>query len=71
MRVLGSFKNPPAIEYQEDSTQVIPDLMIFFNENESIEETVVVRKLSKRLKDDLFEISDLTSLQFLNNYRLM
>ena len=37
MKVLGTFKNPPAIEYQEDSTQVIPDLMIFFNEDESIE----------------------------------
>ena len=37
MRVLGTFKNPPAIEYQEDSEQVIPDLMIYFNEDESIE----------------------------------
>ncbi len=37
MRVLGSFKNPPAIEYQEDSQQVVPDLMIYFNDDESIE----------------------------------
>ena len=37
MRVLGTFKNPPAIEYQEESAQVVPDLMIFFNEDESIE----------------------------------
>ena len=37
MRVLGTFKNPPAIEYQEESSQIIPDLMIFFNEDESIE----------------------------------
>ena len=37
MRVLGTFKNPPSIEYQEDSTQVIPDLMIYFNDEESIE----------------------------------
>ncbi len=37
MKVLGSFKNPPAIEYQEESSQVVPDLMIFFNEDESIE----------------------------------
>jgi RNA polymerase sigma-54 factor len=37
MRVLGTFKNPPSIEYQEESSQVIPDLMIFFNEDESIE----------------------------------
>jgi len=37
MKVLGTFKNPPAIEYQEDSAQVVPDLMIFFNEDESIE----------------------------------
>jgi len=37
MRVLGTFKNPPAIEYQEESSQVIPDLMIYFDENENIE----------------------------------
>ena len=37
MKVLATFKNPPAIEYQEDSTQVVPDLMIFFNEDDSIE----------------------------------
>ena len=37
MRVLSTFKNPPSIEYQEESAQVIPDLMIFFNEDESIE----------------------------------
>ncbi len=37
MKVIGSFKNPPAIEYQEDSAQIVPDLMIFFNEDNSIE----------------------------------
>lgn len=37
MRVLGTFKNPPSIEYQEESQQVVPDLMIFFDENENIE----------------------------------
>lgn len=37
MKTLATFKNPPAIEYQEDSAQVIPDLMIYFNEDESIE----------------------------------
>jgi len=37
MKTLSTFKNPPAIEYQEDSAQVIPDLMIYFNEDESIE----------------------------------
>ncbi|MFA5453736.1 MAG: RNA polymerase factor sigma-54 [Sulfurimonas sp.] len=37
MRVLDTFKNPPAIEYQEESSQVIPDLMIYFNDDESIE----------------------------------
>lgn len=37
MRVLGTFKNPPAIEYQEESSQVVPDLMIFFNDDDSIE----------------------------------
>lgn len=37
MRVLTSFKNPPSIDFQEDSAQVVPDLMIFFNEDQSIE----------------------------------
>lgn len=37
MHILGTFKNPPSIEYQEESTQIVPDLMIFFNEDESIE----------------------------------
>ena len=37
MRVLGTFKNPPSIEYQEESSQIVPDLMIYFDENESIE----------------------------------
>ncbi len=37
MRVLTHFKNPPAIDYQEDSTQVVPDLMIYFNDENSIE----------------------------------
>ncbi|MCK9472825.1 RNA polymerase factor sigma-54 [Sulfurimonas sp.] len=37
MRVLGTFKNPPAIEYQEESSHVVPDLMIYFNDEEQIE----------------------------------
>lgn len=37
MRVLGSFKNPPAIEYQEESSHVVPDLMIYFDDEEQIE----------------------------------
>ena len=37
MRILGSFKNPPSIEYQEESSHIVPDLMIFFNDEESIE----------------------------------
>jgi RNA polymerase sigma-54 factor len=37
MHVLSSFKNPPNIEYQEESSQIVPDLMIYFNEDEQIE----------------------------------
>ena len=37
MRVLGTFKNPPNIEYQEESAQIVPDLMIYFNEDDNIE----------------------------------
>ncbi|MDD2780637.1 RNA polymerase factor sigma-54 [Sulfuricurvum sp.] len=37
MNVIGSFKNPPAIDFMEDSTQVIPDLMIFNDPEEGIE----------------------------------
>jgi RNA polymerase sigma-54 factor len=37
MRVISTFKNPPAIEYQEDSAQIVPDLMIFFDSEQNIE----------------------------------
>lgn len=37
MRVIGSFKNPPALDFMEDSTQVIPDLMIYTDPEEGIE----------------------------------
>jgi RNA polymerase sigma-54 factor len=37
MRVIATFKNPPAIDFQEESMQIIPDLMIYFNDEGSIE----------------------------------
>lgn len=37
MKVIGSFKNPPAIDYLEDSLQIVPDLMIFNDPEEGIE----------------------------------
>jgi len=37
LKVIQSFRNPPAIEYFEDSEQIICDLMIYFNDDESIE----------------------------------
>ena len=37
MHVLSTFKNPPNIEYQEESAQIVPDLMIYFSEDENIE----------------------------------
>ena len=37
MHVISTFKNPPAIEYLEESTQIIPDLMIYFNDEDAIE----------------------------------
>lgn len=37
MHVLSKFKNPPNIEYQEESAQIVPDLMIFFDNDEKIE----------------------------------
>jgi len=37
MKIISSFKNPPNIEYQEDSAQIVPDLMIYFNEDNEIE----------------------------------
>jgi len=37
MHVLSSFKNPPNIEYQEESAQIVPDLMIFFDADANIE----------------------------------
>ena len=37
MHVISRFKNPPNLEYQEESAQVIPDLMIYFNDEKQIE----------------------------------
>ena len=37
MKVISSFRNPPAIEYMEESAQIVPDLMIFFNDEKQIE----------------------------------
>ena len=37
MKVIGSFRNPPAIEFLEASAQVVPDLVIYFNEEDGIE----------------------------------
>ena len=37
MKVIGSFRNPPAIDFLESSPEVIPDLMIYFNEEGGIE----------------------------------
>ncbi|MEA2111901.1 MAG: RNA polymerase factor sigma-54 [Campylobacterota bacterium] len=37
MHVINKFNNPPAIDFLENSAQVIPDLMIFFDDNENIE----------------------------------
>ena len=37
MNVISTFKNPPAIEYQEESAQIVPDLMIYFNDENNIE----------------------------------
>lgn len=34
--VISRFKNPPAIEFLEDSQQVIPDLMIFIDEDDGV-----------------------------------
>ncbi len=37
MHILSTFKNPPNLEYQEDSAQIVPDLMIYFNDENQIE----------------------------------
>jgi len=37
MHVLSTFKNPPNIEYQEESSQIVPDLMIYFDSDSNIE----------------------------------
>jgi len=37
IKTIQSFKNPPAIDYFEDSKEVIPDLLIFQDENGSID----------------------------------
>ncbi|MBA1437954.1 MAG: RNA polymerase factor sigma-54 [Epsilonproteobacteria bacterium] len=37
MHIVASFKNPPNLEYQEESNQIVPDLMIYFNDEDQIE----------------------------------
>lgn len=37
MKVIGSFKNPPAIDFLEDSVQIVPDLMIYTDPEAGIE----------------------------------
>ncbi|HFU74471.1 MAG TPA: RNA polymerase factor sigma-54 [Helicobacteraceae bacterium] len=37
MHVISRFNNPPAVDYLEKSSEVIPDLMIFFNDDDVIE----------------------------------
>jgi RNA polymerase sigma-54 factor len=37
MHVIGTFKNPPGIDYMEESAQVIPDLMIYNDPETGIE----------------------------------
>jgi len=37
MKVISTFKNPPAIDYLEDSTDIIPDLIIYYNEDDGLE----------------------------------
>jgi RNA polymerase sigma-54 factor len=37
MHVVGKFKNPPAIDFQEESAQIVADLMIYFNDEDGIE----------------------------------
>ena len=37
MKTISRFKNPPSIDFMERSPEVIPDLIIFFNEDEGIE----------------------------------
>ncbi len=37
MKIISTFRNPPSLEYQEESAQIVPDLMIYFDEDERIE----------------------------------
>ena len=37
MHIISSFKNPPNLEYQEESAQIVPDLMIYFDDENNIE----------------------------------
>lgn len=37
VKIIGGLHNPPAIEYLEDSAQIIPDIFIYFNDDNGIE----------------------------------
>ena len=37
MKVIGRFKNPPAIDFFEEAQDIVPDIIIYFNKEEGIE----------------------------------
>ncbi|MDD2789272.1 MAG: RNA polymerase factor sigma-54 [Sulfurimonas sp.] len=37
MHVIGKFRNPPSIDFGEESAQIVADLMIYFNDEDGIE----------------------------------
>jgi RNA polymerase sigma-54 factor len=59
MRIIGTFKNPPAIDFMEESAQVVPDLMIFNNPETGIEVSLNERYYPSILIDSEYAVDHL------------
>jgi len=59
MRIIGTFKNPPAIDFMEESAHVVPDLMIFNDPETGIEVSLNERYYPSILIDGEYGIDHL------------
>ncbi|MCX6073382.1 MAG: RNA polymerase factor sigma-54 [Campylobacterales bacterium] len=59
MRIIGTFKNPPAIDFMEESVQVVPDLMIFNDPETGIEVSLNERYYPSILIDGEYGVDHL------------
>ena len=59
MRIIGTFKNPPALDFMEESAQIVPDLMIFNDPETGIEVSLNERYYPSILIDGEYAVDHL------------